>query len=40
LIVKTHQAKESALEKVIAELKDLSAVKHLNGAMRVEGEEL
>ncbi|MGA0108637.1 MAG: homoserine dehydrogenase, partial [Candidatus Nanopelagicales bacterium] len=40
LIVKTHQAKESALEKVIAELKDLSAVRHLNGAMRVEGEEL
>ena len=40
LIVKTHQAKESALEKVIAELKHLSAVRHLNGAMRVEGEEL
>ena len=40
LIVKTHQAKESALQKVLAELKNLSAVKRLNGAMRVEGEEL
>lgn len=40
LIVKTHQAKESALKNVLQELKNLSAVKRLNGAMRVEGEEL
>lgn len=40
LIVKTHQAKESALKNVLHELKNLSAVKRLNGAMRVEGEEL
>lgn len=40
LIIKTHQAKESALEAVLAELKRTSAVKQVNGAMRVEGEEL
>ena len=39
LIIRTHQAKESYLASVLSELKNLSAVKQINGVMRVEGDE-
>lgn len=40
LIIRTHQAKESDLASVLSELRKLSAVKHINGVMRVEGDEV
>lgn len=39
LIIKTHQAKEAQLAKVLASLKNLPAVKNVAGVMRVEGDE-
>jgi homoserine dehydrogenase len=39
LIIRTHQAKESSLASVLNELRNLSAVKQINGVMRVEGDE-
>jgi homoserine dehydrogenase len=39
LIIRTHQAKESALASVLNSLRQLSAVKKIDGVMRVEGDE-